>query len=139
MTGCLPRFDDVGYPSDALCNAERRVGPAHVSPDPTGMHRQHCDGSVSYIRRDKAAGTSSIPPETFSATEPICEDMKASAPPSFMAERSSGMEPSSLCRFCRDCIIATRGYNFREGQEVNLTSRDRAAPTVETGKGLLIT
>jgi hypothetical protein len=24
---------------------------------------------------------------------------------------------SSLCRFCRDCIIATRGYNFREGQD----------------------
>jgi hypothetical protein len=32
------------------------------------------------------------------------------------AERSSGMEPSSLCRFCQDCIIAMRGYNFREGQ-----------------------
>ena len=30
--------------------------PFLVSPDPTGMHRQHCDGSVSYIRRDKAAG-----------------------------------------------------------------------------------
>ena len=34
------------------------------------------------------------------------------------AERSSGMEPSSLCRSFQDCIIATRGYNFREGQLV---------------------
>ena len=32
------------------------------------------------------------------------------------AELSSGMGPSSLRRFCQDCIIATRGYNFRERQ-----------------------
>ena len=32
------------------------------------------------------------------------------------AERSSDMEPSSLYRFCQDCIIATRGYDLREGQ-----------------------
>jgi hypothetical protein len=56
MTRCLLRFDNVGYSSYALCNAERRIWPAHVSPDPTAMHRQHCDGSVPYIRRDKAAG-----------------------------------------------------------------------------------
>jgi hypothetical protein len=26
------------------------------------------------------------------------------------------MGPSSLCRFCRGCIIAMPGYDFREGQ-----------------------
>jgi hypothetical protein len=31
-------------------------------------------------------------------------------------ERSSDMGPLSLCRFCPGCIIATRGFDFREGQ-----------------------
>ena len=31
-------------------------------------------------------------------------------------ERSNGTGPLSLCRFCQDCIIATRGYDFWEGQ-----------------------
>ena len=31
-------------------------------------------------------------------------------------ERSSDMGPWSLCRFCLGCIIATRGYDFWEGQ-----------------------
>jgi len=30
------------------------------------------------------------------------------------------MEPSSLCRFCQACITATRGYDFREAQVINL-------------------
>jgi hypothetical protein len=32
-------------------------------------------------------------------------------------ERSSDAGPSSLRLFCLGCIIATRGYDFREGQE----------------------
>jgi hypothetical protein len=31
-------------------------------------------------------------------------------------ERSSDAGPSSLRLFCLGCIIATRGYDFREGQ-----------------------
>ena len=31
-------------------------------------------------------------------------------------DRSSDGEPSLLCRFSQDCIIATRGCDFREGQ-----------------------
>ena len=30
--------------------------------------------------------------------------------------RSSDMGLSPLCRFCQGSIIATRGYDFREGQ-----------------------
>src|SRR5260370_11852219 len=30
--------------------------------------------------------------------------------------RSSDAEPLSMCQFCLGCIIATRGFNFREGQ-----------------------
>jgi len=33
-------------------------------------------------------------------------------------DRSSDREPSLLRRFCQGCIIATRGYDFREGQPV---------------------
>jgi hypothetical protein len=33
-------------------------------------------------------------------------------------ERSSDMGPLSLCPFCLGCIIATRGYDFWEGQGV---------------------
>jgi hypothetical protein len=32
-------------------------------------------------------------------------------------ERSSDAGPSSLRLFCLGCIIATRGYDFREGQD----------------------
>ncbi|MGZ9081742.1 MAG: integrase core domain-containing protein [Rhodoplanes sp.] len=32
------------------------------------------------------------------------------------AELSSNMGPSLPCRFCQGCIIATRGYDFRERQ-----------------------
>ena len=31
-------------------------------------------------------------------------------------ERSIGMEPLPPFQFCQGCIIATRGYDFREGQ-----------------------
>lgn len=31
-------------------------------------------------------------------------------------EPSSALRPSSPCRSCPDCIIATRGFDFREGQ-----------------------
>src|ERR1700676_5314921 len=34
-------------------------------------------------------------------------------------ERSNDTEPLPLRPFCRGCIIATRGYDFREGQGVN--------------------
>jgi hypothetical protein len=33
-------------------------------------------------------------------------------------ERSSDAGPSSLRLFCLGCIIATRGYDFREGQDL---------------------
>ena len=35
-------------------------------------------------------------------------------------ERSSDAGPSSLRLFCLGCIIATRGYDFREGQVVDV-------------------
>ena len=38
------------------------------------------------------------------------------------------MEPLSLRRFCQDCIIATRGYNFREGQVTSRPSFFFSAP-----------
>src|SRR4030088_1207427 len=31
--------------------------------------------------------------------------------------RSTDAEPLSLCQFCLGCIIAMRGFNFREGQD----------------------
>jgi hypothetical protein len=37
-------------------------------------------------------------------------------------ERSSDVEPLSLCRFCLGCIIATRGHDFREGRGFDATT-----------------
>jgi hypothetical protein len=37
-------------------------------------------------------------------------------------ERSSDAGPSSLRLFCLGCIIATRGYDFREGQAAGQNS-----------------
>src|SRR3979411_2013020 len=36
-------------------------------------------------------------------------------------ERSSDAGPSSLRLFCLGCIIATRGYDFREGQAITFS------------------
>jgi hypothetical protein len=36
------------------------------------------------------------------------------------AEQSNGLVPSLLCRSWVDCIIATRGYDFRKGQPYQL-------------------
>src|SRR5258708_19861626 len=41
---------------------------------------------------------------------------------------SSDLGPSSPHQSCPDCIIATRGYDFREGQERCCTSKCSASP-----------
>ena len=48
--------------------------------------------------------------------------------------RSSDAEPLSLCQFCLGCIIATRGFNFREGQARQITE---AFPWSEAPKYLI--
>jgi hypothetical protein len=40
-------------------------------------------------------------------------------------ERSSDAGPSSLRLFCLGCIIATRGYDFREGQGYVMSAKPR--------------
>jgi hypothetical protein len=41
-------------------------------------------------------------------------------------ELSKGREPLLPHQFCSDCIIATRGYDFREGHQPNI-SKPRSA------------
>ena len=46
-----------------------------------------------------------------------------------MVERSNDTETLPLRPFCRGCIIATRGYDFRKGQRRDPQKILRSAPS----------
>jgi hypothetical protein len=52
-------------------------------------------------------------------------------------ELSKDQEPLLPRQFCSDCIIATRGYDFREGQVAELSTRrfgKLATPSILSGR-----